>query len=230
MNPGSASPSSVRWGDLRLRVISAAVLAPLALGCIWLGGWVGLLALAVLWAVLAGEWLRMWRHRPGAGAMAAGLGYLVVPALALIWLRADPVAGRGNLFLVVFVVWASDIGAYLFGRVLGGPKLAPAISPGKTWSGALGGLLCAAGVGLAAVALFGGRAWHAAGVGLVLGVVSELGDLLESAIKRHFGVKDAGGLIPGHGGLFDRLDGLLAAAPAAALLAWAVGRGVELWR
>ncbi len=211
-------------------MISAAVLAPLALGSMWVGGWPWALVIIILAAMVALEWRRMWRHRPTPAALVAGIVYIAVPAVALIWLRDDAAAGRANLMFTVFIVWASDIGAYLFGRLFGGPKLAPAISPGKTWSGALGGLLCAVAVGLAAVALYSGDAGRAILVAAILGVVSELGDLLESGIKRHFGVKDSGGLIPGHGGLLDRLDGLMAAGPAACLLVAAIGRGVELWR
>jgi phosphatidate cytidylyltransferase len=222
------------WGDLRLRALSAVVLAPLALLCVWRGGlaWQILMGLAVLG--LAVEWLQMSR-RPGRAwpAWAAGGGVLVLCAAgaAMIWLRADAAAGRANVLGVVLAVWATDIGAYLAGRLLGGPKLAPAISPGKTWSGAIGGLLAAVAVGLLFVRLLGGAAGLRAA--LVLGglsLVSQGGDLLESALKRHFGVKDSGHLIPGHGGLLDRLDGMLAAAPAAACLALYLGPGVPLWQ
>jgi len=145
----------------------------------------------------------------------------------LAWLRTG---GWGNVLFVLLVVWATDIGAYLIGRFGGGPRLAPRISPGKTWSGAAGGLASALAVGLG-TALFSqaplaGALFVAAG----FSVAAQAGDLLESGMKRHFGVKDSGRLIPGHGGLLDRLDGLLAAAPVAALLAAAFGRGVELWR
>ena len=126
----------------------------------------------------------------------------------------------------------SDIGAYLVGRWIGGPRLAPRISPGKTWSGAVGGLLAAVAAGLLAAHVLS----DAAGLARVrwspplLGVVAQAGDLLESFVKRRLEVKDSGHLIPGHGGLFDRLDGVLAAAPAAALLALTLGRGVVLWQ
>ena len=163
----------------------------------------------------------------GGGKILAGIPYFAPGIIALLWLRADDVVGRGNLLFLIAIVWASDIGAYAAGRLIGGPKLAPAISPGKTWSGAVGGLLAA----LAVAALFpGGPSWRGLAVAALLGVASQAGDLLESAIKRGFGVKDSGRSIPGHGGLLDRIDGLLAAAPAAALLAAWLGRGVELWR
>jgi phosphatidate cytidylyltransferase len=133
------------------------------------------------------------------------------------------------LFLVV---WASDISAYFSGRFLGGPKLAPAISPNKTWSGAMGGLLGALLVGVGAALALGGAAplGATAAVALLLGLATQSGDMFESWMKRRFGVKDSSGLLPGHGGLLDRLDGVLAAAPVAALIGLASGPGVHVWR
>jgi phosphatidate cytidylyltransferase len=165
-------------------------------------------------------------------ALAFGVPYLGLAAVALPWLRADPEVGLRNTLFVLAIVWSSDIGAYMVGRLLGGPKLAPAVSPGKTWSGAAGGLLSAVlgGTAVAACSAPEISAFHVIGPAMVLGVISQAGDLLESAIKRHFGVKDSGRIIPGHGGLLDRLDALLAVAPVAALLALTVGRGVVLWR
>jgi phosphatidate cytidylyltransferase len=165
-------------------------------------------------------------------AYAMGFPYLGLAAVALPWLRAEPAVGLANTLFVLCIVWASDIGAYLIGRLLGGPKLVPRISAGKTWSGAIGGLGSAALAGLAVAASVsqGFSAPHVIALGIGLGIVSQLGDLLESGLKRHFGVKDSGRIIPGHGGLLDRLDALLAVAPVAALLALTVGRGVVLWR
>jgi phosphatidate cytidylyltransferase len=160
----------------------------------------------------------------GAGIPYAGLG-----GIALLWLRLQPEHGlRDTMFLVV-VVWSTDIGAYLVGRVVGGAKLAPRISPGKTWSGSIGGLLIAglAGAMFAGFSLRGDVA--ALFAAFALSVFAQAGDLLESAIKRKLGVKDSGRTIPGHGGLFDRLDGFLAAAPVAAILALSVYGGVRLW-
>ena len=127
------------------------------------------------------------------------------------------------------LVWASDIGAYLAGRAIGGPRLAPRISPGKTVSGACGGLLAAICIGIVvALWLAAPSLWPEASIAGLLGVVAQAGDLGESLVKRHFGVKDSGRLIPGHGGLLDRLDALLAVALAASLLALIEGRGVVL--
>jgi len=211
-----------RWPGI---VVPVATLAALALGLA--GAW--WLALGLL--ALGGALLAV-RATPGAARwLAFGVPYTGLAGLALLALRGDPTMGPGNVLFLFLVVWASDIGAYLAGRWLGGPKLAPAISPNKTWAGAAGGLVAAMAVGLAAALALGGDA----GIGLAplvaawLGLVSQAGDLFESWIKRRFNVKDSSGLIPGHGGLLDRLDGVLTAAPAAALLGIALGPGTRLW-
>ncbi len=236
----NAAPNASKapaWRDLRTRVLSAAVIAPVGLGALWLGGyvWPGLILL--LAAGMAAEWITMSRvprsqgKGPPALILLVGLCYLAPATLALIWIRDDALVGRNNMLFVLLVVWASDIGAYLAGRLIGGPKLAPLVSPGKTWSGAVGGLISACLVGVAAVSLSGhGAALQAACIAGGLGIAAQLGDLLESYIKRRFGVKDSGWLIPGHGGLLDRLDGMLMAAPLAALLILALGRGMNLWQ
>jgi len=149
----------------------------------------------------------------------------------LLLTRALP-EGTFLIFFVVLVTWAGDTGAYMVGRWIGGPRLAPRISPGKTWSGAAGGLLAAIAAGLIAAHLLSHSAsvWRGGLVAAVLAIVAQAGDLLESYVKRRLEVKDSGHLIPGHGGLFDRLDSVLAAAPVAALLALTLGRGVVLWQ
>jgi phosphatidate cytidylyltransferase len=217
---------SRRWGDLRLRILSAVILAPCALGCLWVGGWLWTALVAAGTVGMFAEWMAMVRGRV-AWLRVAGVPYVGLAAAALVWLRFDPTAGRQNVLFLVLMVWASDIGAYVVGRFAGGPKLAPSISPGKTWSGAIGGVAAAVAV---ASTMAGGPAGPVVLVAIALSIVSQLGDLLESALKRRFGVKDSGRLIPGHGGLLDRLDGMLTAAPVAALLAVALGRGIELWR
>ncbi len=211
-----AAPAS-RWSDLRLRTLSAAVLLPLALGGLFLGGpaWLALILAAT--AALLWEWWRLWRMRPGMTAtLAAGWAYMLLGAFSLYWLRGDALVGLIDVLFLLAIVWSSDIGAYMAGRVLGGPKLAPSISPGKTWSGAIGGLVCAMLVGLAiSRATVPGPLSHALLVAGVLSVASQLGDLLESGLKRHYGVKDSSRLIPGLGGVLDVLDSPLLAAPAA---------------
>ncbi len=219
---------TARWADLRLRVASALVLAPVALACVWFGGiaWYALVAVAglgVCW-----EWALMCRGR--IVSMLAGFGYAVLAVAALVWLRADPAGGRAALIFLLAVVWCSDIGAYAAGRLIGGRKLAPSISPGKTWSGAGGGLVAAIAGAEVVASLWNGRPGAAMLEACVLGVASQVGDLLESAVKRRFGVKDSGHLIPGHGGLLDRLDGLMAAAMVAGGWAWVTGQGGPAWQ
>jgi len=210
------------WSDLGKRALSAILLAPLALFGIWLGGpvWTAFVVLAA--AIMAGEWALLCGGRPVP--LALGLPYLAIGPIAMVSMRLDPRTGLLNVAFVVAIVWASDIGAYLAGRLAGGPRLAPRISPGKTWSGAAGGFVAATLVGLAAA-----TTPHAVGVAAVIGVASQAGDLFESWLKRRFGVKDSSALIPGHGGLLDRLDGLLFAAPVAALIELLLGRGTFLW-
>jgi len=221
-----------------VRLCGGPALGPAGLGLpmvVLLAG--GLAGLGLPWlgaAVLLPGAFLLWRLAGGLprGFLALGVLYLGLFGVAFITLRQDPEAGRANVFFLMLLVWASDSAAYLAGRALGGPKLWPAISPGKTWSGALGGLLGAMAVGAGAAVLVAPVAsplWAALVAG-ALGVVSQAGDLLESGIKRRFGVKDSSHLIPGHGGLLDRLDGFLAAAPLALALGMILGSGVYLWR
>jgi phosphatidate cytidylyltransferase len=170
--------------------------------------------------------------RLGAPPLWIGLGaaYLALPALALIWLRGLPQFGLQIVIWLLVVVWTTDILAYLVGRKVGGPRLAPSISPGKTWSGLCGGVLAAAlAGGVTAWAIGSERVAQAAGLGGLVAIVSQIGDLIESTLKRRAGVKDSGTLIPGHGGVLDRLDGLILAAPVLALLALMLGPKVLPW-
>lgn len=152
---------------------------------------------------------------------ATGMAYALFPAIALAFLRGGDPAGLVAILYLFAVVWGTDIFAYFVGRAVGGPKLAPSISPGKTRSGAVGGAVAAMLAGFA-VAWYAGHPaplWMAL-LALPLSAISQVGDLFESAFKRRYGVKDSGNLIPGHGGVMDRVDGLVAAAVALYLAGW----------
>ena len=162
--------------------------------------------------------------------LAIGVLYVGVPCVLLMWLRGNDETGRVLLLWLFAIVWAADTGAFVFGRWVGGPRLAPRISPAKTWAGFVGGTVCAAAVGIA----FSGAIEEVgvillAAAGGLLGVAAALGDLLESWIKRRFGVKDAGGIMPGHGGLLDRVDGLLAATVVLAAMGGLGEVGLFAW-
>jgi phosphatidate cytidylyltransferase len=182
-------------------------------------------------AALIGSGVLIYGLARTAGVDAArwvALGAVVVgvPCVALVWLRLQPGDGRLVVFWVLAVVWATDIAAYAVGRTLGGPRLAPRISPNKTWAGLIGGALGAALTGGAIAAAVGAGVAEAGIAGGVLALVAQAGDLGESLAKRRFGVKDTGALIPGHGGLLDRVDGLLTTLPVVALWLWLKGGSV----
>lgn len=260
--------------DLRQRVLSAAVLAPLVLLIVYLGGLAFAALIAVAAVLTAVEWTRLtecederslagtlvvvailavglshlgamtealvaialgggvlallarWRRRAVLWPVL-GLLWLALPCVALVWLRARPGIGLELLFGLLLVVWTCDSAAYFTGRAIGGPRLAPHWSPKKTWAGLVGGCLASA---VVAGAWAHWSALAAPGVaalaGVIMALISQAGDIAESVVKRHFGVKDSGDLIPGHGGLLDRVDGLLFAAPATAVLVLLGGRGL----
>jgi phosphatidate cytidylyltransferase len=221
----SESPARAR-SNLALRVISSAVMAPIAIGIAWLGGWPFVLFWTLAACIVLWEWTRLVTRSPGTASytdfvlwMIAGLLYAGVIALAPVILRRDPALGFVAIVFLFAVVWVTDIAAYFAGRALGGPKLWVAVSPNKTWSGALGGALGGVIAALLVVKVAGlVIAPMLILVALALSIASQAGDLLESALKRQFGAKDAGALIPGHGGLMDRLDGFLTAVLAAVMV------------
>ena len=177
-------------------------------------------------ALLSGE-RRLWTM--------TGFLYAAAAELASVLVRLDPVKGFAALMLVLLVVWASDIGGYFAGRGIGGPKLWPRVSPKKTWAGAIGGFALSLGVAGSFAAFGYGQAGPLLLLAAVLSIASQLGDLFESTVKRRFGVKDSSHIIPGHGGLMDRLDGFVAAIVLAAIFgllrggADGVGRGLMVW-
>lgn len=192
---------------------------------------IGSALLAVVATTLITFVMVLPRGRTIATWLAAGATVVALPCLAFVWLRFVPEQGREICFWLLAAVWATDIGAYAVGRTVGGPKLWPQVSPKKTWSGLLGGVVAAGIVGYVTSSLLGNdRAVALIVAGFVVAVVSQGGDLSESAVKRHFGVKDAGMLIPGHGGLLDRVDGLITAAPVLALAMWLFGGEAFPWR
>jgi phosphatidate cytidylyltransferase len=166
-------------------------------------GW-GIVTLAILGApAIAASRQRLW--------LAAGLGYIGFGGCYLVALRGSDVHGLPTILWLILVVVATDVGAYFVGRLLGGPKLWPRVSPGKTWAGGLGGAGIAVLAGLGFALGTGRGLVGIAFLSLAVSVAAQLGDLLESALKRRYKVKDSSSLIPGHGGVMDRLDGLVGA-------------------
>jgi len=206
-----------RFRGLLLRILSAVVLGPLLLAAVWFGfPWIDLVA-ALVAPLLVRELSRLTVGRPVVRLSA--FVYVLAAVVALLWLRHQPEMGRETVIWMLACTWATDIGAYFVGASAGGPKLAPRISPSKTWSGLIGGMAWAAVASAATGLAFGlGSTFSLAAIGAVLAIVAQLGDLAESALKRSAGVKDSGGLIPGHGGLLDRVDGLLAVLVMVALV------------
>jgi phosphatidate cytidylyltransferase len=216
-----------------LRIISAAVLGPIAIAAAYFGGW----PFALFWAAAAAAVLWEWTKLvTGLIWTMAGIGYAGIMLLAPLLLRADNTYGFLALVLLFAIVWTTDILGYFAGRAIGGPKLLPAISPKKTWSGAIAGTLGAMIVAVLVANYFGAFNTTAiAIIALLLSIMAQLGDLLESWIKRQFGAKDASHLIPGHGGVMDRLDGFWAAALVGCVIGLLHGgfdgaaRGLLVW-
>lgn len=194
-----------------LAAIAAALLPAIAgtLLIVW--------CIAVLW--VASVFHRWLKNNPHTLWSVVGVPYVALSALSMVLLRSDSHHGLIAVYWLLFVVWGADTLAYFAGRTIGGPKLLPAISPHKTWAGlagaVVGGILCSA--LFASVTGLESVLWLC-GVGALMAVVEQAGDFFESALKRKAGVKDSSALIPGHGGMLDRVDGLVAAAMAATLI------------
>lgn len=220
----SAQEQPSPWAGLKTRAVSGAVLAAVALGALAAGGWLFTLLVIAAALVMKQEWDRLTPKNSRQWAIG-GYAYVCIPAASLIWLRNismdnSPQAGAWMVLYVLLVVWATDIGAYFAGRRIGGPKLAPAISPGKTWAGLGGGIVAAAIAGGLCANFTAYPPSFIAGMdlGIIMALVAQGGDLFESWLKRRAGVKDSGTLIPGHGGLLDRIDGLTFTLPFFALI------------
>lgn len=178
-------------------------------------GWFEFAFLACALGAAAGAAVS-WRFSGRPGWAAFGALYILAPSAALIWLRAEVENGRALTLMLFLIVWAADSGGYLAGRLVGGPKMSPIVSPAKTWAGAVGGVVMGALAGAGAQHWIYGEGPFGFYVlaGGLLGLASILGDMAESAIKRIFGVKDTSQFIPGHGGALDRLDGMIFATAA----------------
>ena len=226
----------VEWltviGARKPRLVLAGVLILLAVGWVNVGRinetyLSALVVLGVLAVAILSSDLRLWT--------AVGLGYALAASIGSSAVRLDPNLGFAALMLVLLVVWATDIGGYFAGRLIGGPKLWPQVSPKKTWAGAIGGFAASLGVAAGFAVFNFGKIIPLLLLGAVLSIASQLGDLFESAVKRRFGVKDSSHIIPGHGGLMDRLDGFVAAIVLAAVFGFlrggadGVGRGLMVW-
>jgi phosphatidate cytidylyltransferase len=241
-DPATSAPGP---SNLALRIASSAVMAPVTIFIAWLGGWPFVLFWTFAACVVLWEWTMLVRGSHSSASrtpcafvawMLAGLVYAGILLLGPVALRRDPQFGLAAILFLFAVVWITDIAAYFTGRALGGPKLWPAVSPKKTWSGAIGGMVGAVVAGLLVLWFMGlGVAPMLVIVAAGLSIVSQAGDLIESSIKRYFGAKDASHLIPGHGGLMDRLDGFLTAVLAAVMVGLLRGgldgpaRGLIVW-
>ncbi len=254
--------------EIILRVASAAVLAPLGLWAVYVGGLALAVATAGCGVLAAFEWTRMasqsnvmWVNtalitvlattsaasvflahqgleivatialvgcaiacavaaygKASVSSMAFGVIYTTLPFGCFVWIREIPPNGQFFLLSVLAIVWTTDVAAYFAGRGFGGPLLSPRDSPNKTWTGAIGAVVCAGLAGAAVARGGGGDFFHWLAFGVGVSIVGQCGDLIESRFKRLYGVKDTSGLVPGHGGILDRLDGLMAAAVAVALV------------
>lgn len=201
--------------DLLIRTATGLVLIILALAASVKGGNVFAFAVAAAATAMFYEWSRLVRGW-GAKWQISGFIFALLPAIALLWVRERDDHGLMLLLWVFMVVWSTDIGAYFAGRAFGRRKLAPTISPNKTFAGLYGGMAAATLLG-GAWATFTGLGWPLLVLAPIFAVAAQGGDLFQSWMKRRANVKDSGNLLPGHGGVFDRLDGLVPVAVLTAL-------------
>lgn len=260
--------------DLPARVISAVVLAALALAGALIGGWAAAIVIGIVMSIVHLEWVSLTEGRPWPSAIftggllialalitlgiweggfvivalavvcaaatisvwrPTGVAYAAVLGVGLLLIILSPTYGLPAMLVLLVTVWATDTGAFVAGRAIGGPRLWPAVSPKKTWSGAIGGLVAGVVAGaLVAMALGIPVTGGLVAMVVALAVVSQAGDLFESWVKRQFNAKDSSKLVPGHGGLMDRVDGLVFATGLAVLVGWvhqgpSLAAGILLW-
>lgn len=205
--------------SLAKRTLSALVLIPIVIGLVIWGGWTYGITLAIVIGIAVSEWMQLTaRITPHTGKRillgVLGLIYLELSFFEMAYLRLYMTDGDYWILVLFLAIWSSDTLAYFIGKNIGGPKMAPTVSPNKTWSGYIGALLGPALV-LAAEQIFRSGTFLPESIlfGIMIGITGQSGDLLESLMKRKAGVKDSGNLIPGHGGILDRIDALLLVLP-----------------
>jgi|HubBroStandDraft_1064217.scaffolds.fasta_scaffold00077_19 phosphatidate cytidylyltransferase len=221
------------WGRMIGRLVTpfdAGLFVGTAMAAVLAAGFVSAPA-AILIAAAGIAGLVLLGSERSAGWTAFGMIWVLLPSVGFVRLRADPVTGLATALWLLALVWAIDVAAYAAGSRIGGPKLAPQISPNKTWAGLLGGIAAAMLVGLATGWLYEtSSVWRITVLSGGLAIVEQIGDIAESYAKRRFGAKDSGNLIPGHGGLLDRLDGMLAVVIAVMMLTTVAGGSILTWR
>jgi phosphatidate cytidylyltransferase len=208
----------VRGGDIDSAMVAHIVVV---IGAVLLGVY-GLIGLSMLALIVGAILVNLLAFGRNPALSALGVPYAGLPAVALLWIRGDEPWGLWAVGFLILAVIATDVGAYFAGRLIGGPKLWPRVSPNKTWAGLIGAMAASAAVSAVFAPFVGATPLRLALLGMALAVVAQAGDLGESMLKRHFGAKDASNIIPGHGGFMDRVDGLVTALIFAALFAAAL--------
>ena len=226
---------ALKWDEnLKYRVISAALLVPVVVLIIWAGQMLFNALLLAAAVVMAFEWCGIINHNKEMKSstqrywMIAGIVYIVLSILSLMYLRQLEEGFVAILYLFI-LVWVVDIFAFISGKTIGGPKIWPQISPNKTWAGLVGAMIGAAIVNITLGLFFSSSIIQLAIMGIMVAVIAQTGDFFESWVKRQFGVKDSGTLIPGHGGILDRVDGIATSGPVIALMALLNHGAVPLW-
>jgi phosphatidate cytidylyltransferase len=193
------------------RVISALILIPLALYAIFYSKSIFLMLAIAIAIIMTAEWMDLIHKAENQNKWRLiGLFYILIPIYSVIKIRYQ---SPEVLLWMFLIIWATDIFAFFAGRTLGGMKLMPSVSPNKTWSGLIGGVAASAAIGFVSSFMFNGGVTFFVTLSIFLSVLEQVSDLLESKFKRIFGVKDSGNIIPGHGGILDRLDGMMLVAP-----------------